>query len=66
MKHWRTPIGKQREAMIKEMADKLNDDALLTLSRHNVLDACIDRAYTAMFPDRKVAVKRKVYIKIEF
>jgi hypothetical protein len=63
---WRPPISKKREEMITEMRDELNKDALFPLSQHNVLDACIDRAYAAMFPEKKMVVKRKAYIKIEY
>lgn len=63
---WRPPINRSREQMIAEIADKLNKDALDPLSRHNVLDACIDRAYQAMFPDRVAWVRRKAYVKIDF
>lgn len=52
--------------MIEEMRDELNKDALSPLSKHNVLDACIDRAYAAMFPGKKIAVKRKAYIKLDY
>jgi hypothetical protein len=52
--------------MIAEMAQKLNEDALFPLSWHNVLDACIDRAYAAMFPEKPVTVKRKAYIRLEY
>jgi hypothetical protein len=52
--------------MITEMRAELNKDALFPLSQHNILDACIDRAYAAMFPEKKMVVKRKAYIKIEY
>lgn len=65
-KQWRPPIHPKREVMIEEMRDELNKDALSPLSKHNVLDACIDRAYAAMFPGKKIAVKRKAYIKLDY
>ena len=64
---YRPPIDNGRINMIKEIAEELNRDALLTLSVHDVLNMCIDRAYQKTFPDRKVcAKKRKKYIKIDF
>jgi len=65
-KQWRPPVNKQREAMIEEIRQELNNDALFPLSAHNVLDACIDRAYMVMFPKNKITVKRKAYIKIGY
>ena len=63
---WRPPVNRTREQMIVEIMDELNKDALDPLSKHNVLDACIDRAFQAMFPEKKIRVKRKAYIKIDF
>jgi hypothetical protein len=63
---WRPPISAKRQQMIAEMAQKLNEDALFPLSWHNVLDACIDRAYAAMFPEKPVTAKRKAYIRLEY
>lgn len=53
--------------MLDEIAEELNKTALFSLSKHDILNMCIDRAYVKMFPNKPIsAKKRKKYIRIEF
>jgi len=64
---YRPPVDGDRIKMLEEIAAEMNQTALFTLSMHDILNMCIDRAYLKTFPDRKVcAKKRKKYIKIDF
>ena len=63
---YRPPISKRREAMLEEIAAELNKDSVFHFTKHNVLDAVIDRAYEKTFPKAKGMPKRKRYITFPF
>lgn len=62
----RPPLSKEYRQKVLEITSKLNEDALIQLTGHDVLLLVIDRAYTKMFPEKQGDVKRKKYIKIDF
>ena len=63
---YRPPISKRREAMLEEMAAELNKDSVFPFTKHNVLDAAIDRAYQKTFPEAKGLPKRKKRVTFPF
>lgn len=52
--------------MLERMAKKFNETALIPVTPHNMLDAAIDRAFSAMFPDVKKLPKRKKFVRIDY
>lgn len=63
---FRPPLPKEYRQKVLEITAKLNEDALVNLTGHDVLLLVVDRAYTKMFPEKQGDVKRKKYIKIDF
>ena len=62
----RPPLSDESRKQIEEITDKLNEDAIIQFTPHNVLEMAIDRAWKAMFPEQVSEVKRKKYQRIDF
>ena len=52
--------------MLEEIAAELNKDSVFPFTKHNVLDAAIDRAYQKTFPEAKGLPKRKKRVTFPF
>lgn len=62
----RPPLSPEYQQKIREITDRMNEDALKEFTGHDILLLCIDRAYLALFPDKHKDGKRKRYEKIAF
>ena len=62
----RPPLPEEYLQKIKEVAARLNEDALIPLTGHDALLLLIDRGHAAFFPEKHQDGKRKKFYRIPF
>lgn len=62
----RPPLTPEYQEKVREIAEKLNEDALKELTGHDALLLSIDRMHLALLPEKHKTGKRKLYEKIPF
>jgi hypothetical protein len=65
-KLYRPTLDKDRQRMLAEIQDMLNERALFPFSLHDTLNLVVDRAYIKAFPGRQCAKRKKKYIELTF